>query len=206
MAAQFFDALLLLALVAWGAIGIGRALELRSRGKHVLAADRQRTIPQMAIDTLAGVCLLVWAVTVISCGMQLQAHWPGKWLGRVVVDLLWLRIAGAVMIALALWLYRTAIRELGDSWRLGIDREQPGQLVTTGVYRWCRHPVYVAFDMIFVGAFLSTGRVVYLVLALVWLPMMHLLMLREERFLASTFGSEFGDYAERVGRYFTWPR
>jgi protein-S-isoprenylcysteine O-methyltransferase Ste14 len=79
-------------------------------------------------------------------------------------------------------------------------------LVTDGVYRWTRHPIYVAFDLLFVGTFMVLGRFIFLVLALVLLLLLHTYMLREERFLTDLYGRSYRDYCGLVGRYFSWHR
>jgi protein-S-isoprenylcysteine O-methyltransferase Ste14 len=106
----------------------------------------------------------------------------------------------------AVALYGIAVRRLGESWRLGIDRINPGRLVTDGVYGWTRHPIYVALDLLFVGTFLVLGRLIFLVFALVWLPLLHAYMRREERFLSELYGDSYRDYCGRVGRYCSWHR
>jgi protein-S-isoprenylcysteine O-methyltransferase Ste14 len=87
-----------------------------------------------------------------------------------------------------------------------IDRTHPGPLVTGGIYGWTRHPIYVAFDLLFVGTFLVLGRLIFLVLALVWLRLLHSYMQREECFLSHLYGEPYRDYCGRVGRYFSWHR
>ena len=54
-----------------------------------------------------------------------------------------------------------------------------------GVYRWTRHPICVAFDLLFVETFLVLSRVIFLPLALVWIPLLLCLMLRENDGAAS---------------------
>jgi protein-S-isoprenylcysteine O-methyltransferase Ste14 len=69
------------------------------------------------------------------------------------------------------------------------------------VYRWTRHPIYVAFDTLFVGAFLLNGRASFLALAVVWVPLLHGVMGREERFLTRLYGEAYREYCRHVGRY-----
>lgn len=117
-----------------------------------------------------------------------------------------IKTVGAVVDSIAVLLYAIALRHLGESWRLGIDRTTPGPLVTDGIYRWTRHPIYVAFDLLFVGTFLVLGRLIFLVLVLLWIPLLHSFMLREERFLTQLYDGAYRDYCRRVGRYFLWQR
>ena len=42
------------------------------------------------------------------------------------------------------WLRRRAIRELGKMWSLHVEIREQHQLVTSGPYRWVRHPAYTS--------------------------------------------------------------
>jgi protein-S-isoprenylcysteine O-methyltransferase Ste14 len=203
---RFFEWFQFGALACWGLLGVARALLFRARGVPVIAADPQRTLWQMVADAFALACLLVWAYEVVAYAWPFRFHVGPVRLGRVLVESITIKAVGAVLVSAAILLYAVALRDLGASWRLGIDRTTPGPLVTGGIYRWTRHPIYVAFDLLFVGTFLVHGRLIFLVLALIWLPLLHAFMQREERFLAQHYGNAYRDYCGRVGRYFSWHR
>ena len=64
-----------------------------------------------------------------------------------------------------------------------------------------RNPIYVLVDMLFLGTFLIHGRAVLLVAAISFAFLVHLQILREERFLASRYGEQYQTYRQRVRRY-----
>ena len=204
--ARFFEWFQFAVLVCWGLLGLTRALLYYARGIPVIVVDRQRTPSQMAVDALTLTCLLVWAYKIVASAWQLHFHAGPMWLQQVLVGSIAVKTVGATIVSIAVVLYAIAIGHLGKSWRLGIDRTTPGPLVTDGVYRWTRHPIYVAFDLLFVGTFLVLGRGIFLLLALVLIPLLHCHMLREERFLTELYDGAYCDYCRRVGRYFPWQR
>lgn len=206
MPSRFFEWFQFGALACWGLLGVTRILLLRARGVSVFAADCERTLWQMAVDTFALACLLVWAYEVVAYAWPLGFHVGPMWLHDVLMESIVIKILGAGFVSGAIVLYGVALCCLGKSWRLGIDRTNPGPLVTDGVYRWTRHPIYVAFDLLFVGTFLVLSRPIFLVLALVLLAFLHSYMRREERFLSHLYGDSYRDYCDRVGRYFSWHR
>ena len=183
-------------------LGLTRALMLRARGVSVFVGDRQRTGSQMLADTVMLACLLTFAYEILAYAWQLRFHIGPSVLERAVVDGPASKALGALIVAGALILYAIALRDLGVSWRLGLDRSAPGPLITGGVYRWTRHPIYIAFDLWFMGTFLLTGRLSFLVLALIGVLLLHAIMDREERFLTRLYGDAYRDYSRRVGRYF----
>ena len=95
-----------------------------------------------------------------------------------------------------LWCYAT----MGDTWRIGINRNEKNALVTCGPYRWVRHPIY-SFQIVMLGGvllLLPTG------LSLLMLGL-HALCVRvkaadEEAYLAAVHGQSYRDYVARTGR------
>jgi protein-S-isoprenylcysteine O-methyltransferase Ste14 len=96
-----------------------------------------------------------------------------------------------------------AVTGLGTSWRIGIDRETPGSLVSGGVYKSVRHPIYSGMLMVVSGVALVTGDLISIAVAgaaWVGIPLQARL---EEEFLISRHGDEYRKYKERTGRF--WP-
>jgi len=89
---------------------------------------------------------------------------------------------------------------------LGIDRNRPGALVTGGIFGRSRNPVYLGLTLLAVGVFPVLGRLVLLVLAIVFLLCVRFLIRRAERFLAERYGNAYREYARSVGRWWTWRR
>ena len=124
----------------------------------------------------------------------------------MLFDWLPVKIVGGLLMIAGVVIYGLGTRGLGESWRLGIDRKKAGPLVKNGVFAWTRNPIYLSFDLLLVGTFLIHGRLHLLLLALVVVVVMHLQILREERFLNERYGDAFGSYCANVGRYVTWRR
>lgn len=89
----------------------------------------------------------------------------------------------------------------GRSFRVGIDAEQPDQLVTTGVFGFTRNPIYVAFASILVGQFLIFPNWILLAYVVVGTLVFHRQVLREESYLKQHYGQAYADYCQRVRRY-----
>jgi len=117
-----------------------------------------------------------------------------------------LRLVGTVVylagVVLIVW-GRTA---LGRVWTvatgLGVRLHEDHRLIQHGPFTLVRHPMYVGFWLLLVGALLIYRTwilVVYLVIALAsFSRRAHV----EEKALAEAFGKEWRDYANRVGRWF----
>ncbi|MFH1084692.1 MAG: methyltransferase, partial [Chloroflexota bacterium] len=110
---------------------------------------------------------------------------------------------GALLVALAFALFIAAMRDLGASWRLGIDAEHPGRLVTTGAHRLSRNPIYLFFDLYFLGTLLINGNPVFLLILALMVAGLHAQIRLEERFLARAYGARYAAYCRRTPRYLT---
>ena len=103
-------------------------------------------------------------------------------------------LAGLIMLGFSLVSF-------GKSFRIGIDFENPDQLVTSGVFSISRNPIYVAFWGIFLGQFLIHPNWFFLVYLAAASWLLHRQVLREEQYLRGHYGEEFLSYCSRVRRY-----
>ena len=203
---RFFDWFGVGVLATLGLLAVPRAFYLKSRGIRVLVVDRQRTPGQIAQDLLAMLCLLVWSYELVAGAWLLGFHPVPARLAVVLFDWAPLKVAGGLLMTAGVVIYGLGTRGLGESWRLGIDRKKPGPLMKNGIFARTRNPIYLSFDLLLTGTFFIHGRLHLLLLALVVGVVMHLQILREERFLNERYGHAFGSYCASVGRYLTWRR
>jgi protein-S-isoprenylcysteine O-methyltransferase Ste14 len=104
-------------------------------------------------------------------------------------------LAGLILLLLSLISF-------GNSFRVGIDKEHPDKLITTGVFAFSRNPIYVAFGTILLGQFLIFPNWILLVYLGVAVWLFHRQVLREEEYLKGHYGNDYSDYCQRVRRYF----
>ena len=83
----------------------------------------------------------------------------------------------------------------------GIDTDRADRLVTSGVFRITRNPIYMAFFGVLIGQFLVFPNWVTLIYLIAGIWLIHRQVLREETFLQNHYGQEYADYSRRVRRY-----
>lgn len=110
-------------------------------------------------------------------------------------------IAGSLCIAAGLWLHYRSHAELGESWSITLEVRERHRLVTGGIYRLVRHPMYLALLVYSTGQALILPNWVagpsYLVATAI------LFVFRvgpEERMMIKEFGKEYEDYMTRTKR------
>lgn len=105
----------------------------------------------------------------------------------------------AVMLA-GLWLFWRSHADLGDSWSVTLELNAQHRLVTEGLYRFVRHPMYASFLVLGLGQALLvanwiaglSGLAATALLMAVRLP-------REEAMMIERFGDQYREYRRRVG-------
>jgi protein-S-isoprenylcysteine O-methyltransferase Ste14 len=157
-------------------------------------------------ETTAGFAESVLVLSVLTMGLDVlgRAVWPRASEELLTVPLLReatsVRWSGLAVMSLGLALYFMGLVRLGLSWRIGIDRERPGALVTSGLFARIRHPLYGGILLATLGMALVTPDVVsFAAMAAAWtaVPIQARL---EEEFLASLY-PEYAQYRARTGRF-----
>lgn len=83
-----------------------------------------------------------------------------------------------------------------------ISLEPQGTLVTSGPFRFSRNPLYLGGNVFtFFGASLLLGSPAALAMTALHLPLVDLMIRREERQLDGRFGEEWRSYRARVRRW-----
>src|SRR5262245_44202134 len=90
---------------------------------------------------------------------------------------------------------------MGKSWRIGIEPGARPGLVTGGIYRFSRNPIYVGTTMALAGFTVLMPTWISLVLLVLTLVRVRWQVGLEEAYLVRTYGDEYLAYARTVGRF-----
>ncbi len=117
----------------------------------------------------------------------------------------WMAIFGVLMMLVALWLFWRNHHDLGSNWSASLKLREGHKLVTVGVYRDVRHPMYLSFLLLGLAQFLLLSNwfagLAGLVSALL---LFALRFAREEQMMAELFGDEYRAYTARTKRIIPW--
>ena len=103
-------------------------------------------------------------------------------------------------LALAIW----ARIFLGRNWSSYVTYKKEHELVTSGPYRFIRHPIYSGIFLMLLGTFIYYGNLfVFLIFALAAI-MFVLRMSREEKIMAEFFGEKYINYIKSSKRLIPW--
>ena len=112
------------------------------------------------------------------------------------------RYTGAALVIVGVLLGIAAFLEFQKA-RTTLDPHgSTTQIVTSGIYRFTRNPIYLGFLLVIIGLPLYLGFVWGIILAPVYVFLMnHLVIQHEEAYLEGKFGDLYTSYTSRVRRW-----
>lgn len=116
------------------------------------------------------------------------------------LDTLVLRYAGYAMLTVSLAWIVAAQLQMADSWRIGIDQEKT-ELVTTGVFRISRNPIFLGMLFTLSGLLLAMPNAFTLLVFALGYALIQIQVRLEEEHLISTHGNDYQAYAHVVRRW-----
>jgi protein-S-isoprenylcysteine O-methyltransferase Ste14 len=110
-------------------------------------------------------------------------------------------VAGIACLAVGLWLFHRSHVDLGTNWSVTLEVRLEHQLITRGIYRRIRHPMYTALLLYSVGQALVIPN--WVVGPSYLIPFGILFVFRvhaEERMMLEQFGDQYANYMLRTKR------
>jgi protein-S-isoprenylcysteine O-methyltransferase Ste14 len=109
--------------------------------------------------------------------------------------------AGMMCYVIGLWLFYRSHADLGKNWSITLEVREGHRLITHGVYRAVRHPMYSALALYSVGQALVIPNWVAGPSNLIAFAVLFALRVgAEEKMMARQFGNEYATYTARTRR------
>lgn len=162
--------------------------ELRARKTPVVRSARGTREISLLLISLTGLGILpmIYAAT----GFPAFADYTFQPL------LGWLGLAGAIA---AIAMFVATHQALGRNWSVSLDVRKNHKLITEGVYRSVRHPMYTAFWLWAVAQVLLLPNWVAGFSGLIGFGILYFMRVgREEQLMLDTFGDDYRDYMART--------
>ena len=147
----------------------------------------------------------LWGLVLVAAGFLFV--WREAWLAADFGFQPLVTTAGVVFLVGAIIFRLHIARYLPWSVQLGLPEidlhGHPQHLITEGPYAHTRHPRYIQIALALTGWALLANFAAGYVAALLWAPLMLLIVRLEEDELHRRFPGEYEDYCARVARF--WP-
>jgi protein-S-isoprenylcysteine O-methyltransferase Ste14 len=130
----------------------------------------------------------IFALNELIPGVRFTSTW-GQVVGGLII------FVGLVLLLLAGGLFKQAGTDL-------VPFKNVSALVTTGIYRYTRNPMYLGMTAILLGCGITVGAALSLLGAPVFMVIIELRFIRpEEEMLRGLFPEDFSPYCARVRRW-----
>jgi protein-S-isoprenylcysteine O-methyltransferase Ste14 len=167
----------------------------RERKQKTYADERTRT-SDMLLDFLAFTGMEIVPLIYVLTGWLSFADYQLPIMPQIIMG-----VIGAIAFASGVWLLYRAHADLGRNWSPTLEITQSHSLVTGGVYRTIRHPIYAAVWLMCLAQVLLlsnwiaglSGAVLFAIVYFRRVP-------REEQMMIDHFGDEYRSYRQRTGR------
>ena len=113
-----------------------------------------------------------------------------------------IRFIGLPVYLIFSWIQVWSFKALGDNYSQDIVIKKDHNLVTSGPFRFIRHPQYFSQILINLGATAATLSYVLGALTLIEIPVYIMRAYMEDKLLAKHFGEEFRAYKKKSGFIF----
>ena len=147
---------------------------------------------------VVGLLASLWGVAILLPLLYMFT----RWLSFADFDLpVWGGWIGVATFAVALWLLWRSHADLGRNWRVTTEIREGHKLVTSGIFRYIRHPMYSAHFLWGIAqALLIHNWIAGLASLIIFLPMYLLRVRREEQMMLEKFREEYRLYMRQTGR------
>jgi len=202
---SFFDVFQLSSVVVFLSVFVIRAAHLFIAQKtNPIVIGRGKKKFSLIFELIAAGGLIVWIAEIVLQAIHSTFHIFPAWFAVRVIESGIARSAGVLLVVSALVIFVLAFLSFGNSWRVGVDTQTPGALVTRGTFALTRNPIFVSLDLWFIGIFLINETWGFLIFAIAAVIVLHWQMLREEKFLLDLYGEPYREYSARTARYLIW--
>ncbi|GHU21719.1 hypothetical protein FACS1894164_02650 [Spirochaetia bacterium] len=196
---SLIDILVIISLVVFYALFIGRTIILYKKGVKVwvIGTSTKRTI-EIILENILFPVLVLWSIYIILTSFHIELP---NILSNNIFSILWIKYAGIIFCYIGLIIFFLALLSFGKAWRIGIDEQNSNELITNGVFKYSRNPIFLFMDLYFTGIMLIYSTIVFIIIAMEAVIGIHLQILREEKCLSEKFKKKYLEYKKQTRRY-----
>lgn len=161
--------------------------KVKGVGKYVVINEKQEKF-----------FFLLFALAYIMLPLYFVTHWID--FAHISMPI-WLRWIGVIATCAGISLFRRTHQILGLNWTTILALSEKHQLVTSGPYRYVRHPMYTAFFIIGFGFLFLSANWLIGAIYIGTLSLMYVVRISaEEKMMIDRFGDSYRQYMKTTGR------
>jgi protein-S-isoprenylcysteine O-methyltransferase Ste14 len=162
----------------------------------ISAASAKRNVNARGMGTRTGVRLVMLVIVVLVIRVPALRD-PMRNVQMAVYQSDVVRVIGVVLCALGVGLAIVARMNIGRNWGMPMSQKENPELVTTGPYKYIRHPIYTAMLLAMLGSALA-ATVVWFVPFVILGGYFVYSATREEKLMLAQFPEQYAAYRRRT--------
>ncbi len=188
MSETMATAIWVIGMIAW--FLIRRPHQRRARNQNVANHNRS-TGERIALALAAFGLVAVPAIHVTTSAFNFANY-------SFIPALAWI---GTIVQLAFLWLFRESHRQLGKNWSITLEIREAHNMITDGIYRHVRHPMYSAFWLCAIAQALLFPNWIAGFSGIFGISILYFSRVKkEELMMRQTFGKKYDDYCAKTGR------
>jgi protein-S-isoprenylcysteine O-methyltransferase Ste14 len=187
----------------WVLFGVVRGYYGRKTKTHkTIAGAMEKLKTAIAEEDMGtGFKIITAIITVIgAAGLILYLLSPPWWTWTIIPLGEWIQWSGVVMALVPIFFLIWVHRHLDKQWSIALELREDHKLITTGPYRYVRHPMYLGVFTYTIGLMMISLDVLVILLFAFTIWVNYRRIPREEQMLIQEFGDEYLEYIKRSGR------
>ena len=180
----------------------GNVISLKRKGVPVNSNKKKGAFVKFFLYPIFLLTLILLIFELVKLAFQISFSVLPDFLINNFIDSIILKISGTILIIVSFIFMALTLRSFKNSLRFGMDSNNIGKLITTGVFSISRNPFFVSIELYFTGIALLFPSPFFVAFTILTLVSIHFFILKEEKFLQEKYKGKYENYAEKVGRYF----
>lgn len=177
----------------WLANFVIRAPHIRAHGRIPVRADQKTRADTALFFSVGAGGFLIPLFYVFTPLLSFADYFIPPWIG----------VAGVGVLAAGNWVFWKSHRDLGGNWSPTLEIRAQHRLVTEGIYRRIRHPMYLSLWLLVVAQAMILPNYVAGFSGLFPFGILYFTRVgKEEKMMTEHFGAEYEKYRKRSGRLF----
>ncbi|PIQ20754.1 MAG: beta-carotene 15,15'-monooxygenase [Cytophagales bacterium CG18_big_fil_WC_8_21_14_2_50_42_9] len=145
--------------------------------------------------------LTLLALFVYVLAFAFFPNWHNSFLAIQPIDSLPFKYLGLGLLVFALIWTIIGQHDMRNSWRIGIDAETKTELVTTGLFRISRNPIFFGMTLSLMGLFLTNPNALTGLFLILGYVLIQIQIRLEEDYLTKQHGLNYLSYKQKVRRF-----
>lgn len=199
---KLFEVCPLISILILGLIITGRIIFMKKKKVPVNSKTKKSAFVKFFIYPTFLLIFFLLIFELAKPALQISLVILPDIISNILVDSIFLKILGTFLLTCSLVFMRLTLHNFNKSFRLGMDSNNLGKLISSGMFSISRNPFFVSIELYFIGIALLIFNIFFIGFALLVSVTIHFFILKEEKFMRQNYGEEYEKYTKKVRRYF----